>query len=171
MPQAARNAVTSCIYAAHTKNESNPIDWQQVVDINSCLFTRQDKVRFQEMCKDGPLGPGDYEIFKDWSDINKSRDEYTRIRDGLVSESEIQEMDDKENFYNKGPYQARVCGFFLAYHQVVAYHRWLLFCLTELERYCEFKVSLVRVMYLACLFVFLVLMERNFSVGTRIGQA
>jgi hypothetical protein len=23
-------------------------------------------------------------------------------------------------FYNEGPYQARVCGFFLVYHQVVA---------------------------------------------------
>jgi hypothetical protein len=40
----------------------------------------------------------------------------------------------------------------------------------ELERYLEFKVSLVRVMYLAHLFIFLVLMERNFSIGTHIRQ-
>jgi hypothetical protein len=56
---------------AHKKYESNPIDWQWVVDIGSCLFTRQDMVRFQEMCKNGLLGPGDYGIFKDWSDIDK----------------------------------------------------------------------------------------------------
>jgi hypothetical protein len=66
--------------------------------------------------------------------------------------------------YNKGPYQPRVYGFFLAYHQVVAYHWWLSFRLTELERYCKFKVSLVWLMYLACLFIFLILMERNFSI-------
>jgi hypothetical protein len=57
-------------------------------------------VRFQEMYEDGPLGPGDYGIFKDWLDIDKSRDGYIRIRDGLVLEGEIQEMNDKENFYN-----------------------------------------------------------------------
>jgi hypothetical protein len=171
MPQAAGNAVISCIHGAHAKYESNPIDWQRVVDIGSRLLTRQDMVRFQEMCKDGPLGPGDYGIFKDRSDINKSRDGYIHIRDGLVLEGEIQEMSNKEIFYDKGPYQARVCGFFLGYHQVVAYHWWLLFHPTESECYCEFKVSLVRVMYLARSFIFLVLMERNFSVGTCTGQA
>ncbi len=103
--------------------------------------------------------------------IDRSRDGYIHIRDGLVSEGENQEMNDEENFYDEGPYQARVCGFFLAYHQVVAYHRWLSFHPTKLERYLEFEVSLVRVMYLACLFIFLVLMERNFSIGTRIRQA
>jgi hypothetical protein len=88
----------------------------------------------------------------------------------LVSEGEIQKMKDKENFYDKGLYQARVCGFFLAYHQVVAYRWWLLFHPMELERHCKFEVSLVRVMYLTHLFIFLVLMERNVSFGTRIRQ-
>jgi hypothetical protein len=127
-------------------------------------------VRFQEMCEDSPLGPGDYGIFEDWLDIDRLGDGYIRIGDRLVSEGEIQEMNDEENFYNKGPYQAHVHRFFLVYHQVVAYHRWLLFHLTELEHYWEFEVSLVRVMYLR-LFIFLVLMERKFSVGTRIKQA
>ncbi len=127
--------------------------------------------RFQEMCKDGLLGLGDYGIFKDWSAIIRSQDGYIRIRDGLVSEGEIQEMNDEEIFYNEGPYQARVRGFFLVYHQVVAYCWWLLLRPMELERYCEFKVSLVQVMYLACLYIFLVLMERYFSIGTCIRQA
>ncbi len=128
-------------------------------------------VRFQEMCEDGLLGPGDYGIFEDWSDIDRSQDGYICIRDGLVLEGEIQEMNGKENFYEEGPYQARVCGFFLAYHQVVAYCWWLLFRPMELERYRKFEVSLVQVMYLVRLFIFLVLMERNFSIGMRIRQA
>ncbi len=126
--------------------------------------------RNQEMCKDGLLGPGDYGIFEDWSAIVRSQDGYICIRDGLVLEGEIQEMNDEEIIYNDGPYQAHVCGFFLVYHQVVAYRWWLSFRPTELERYREFEVSLVRVMYLARLFIFLVLMERNFSVGTCIKQ-
>jgi hypothetical protein len=171
MPQAAGNAVISCICTAHLKYEPNPLYWQWVVEIGYRLFTRRDMVRFQEMCKDGLLGQGDYGIFEDWWDIDRLEDGYICIRDGLVSEGEIQEMNNEKNFYHEGPYQARVRGVFLAYHQVVIYHRWLSFRPTKSERYHEFKVSLVRVMYLARLFIFLVLMERNFSVGVRIRQA
>ncbi len=154
MPQAAGNVVISCVPAAHTKYESNPLDLQRVVEISYCLFTRWDTERFQEMCKDGLLGPGDYGIFEDWSAIVKSRDGYVRIRDGWVLEGEIQEINNKENFYNKRSYQARVCGFFLAYHQVVAYHWWLSFCPMDLEHYCEFEVSLEWVMFIALLLGF-----------------
>jgi hypothetical protein len=122
MPQAAGNAFISCAHAAHTKYELNPLDWQQVIKISYCLFMGRDMERFQEMCKDGLLGPGDYGIFNDWSAIVRSQDGYIRIRYGLVLEGEIQEMNDEENFYDKGLYQACVHGFFLAYHQVIAYH-------------------------------------------------
>jgi hypothetical protein len=159
------------LLAAFTWLIGNLLDWQQVVEIDYRMFTRWDMVRFQEICKDGLLGPRDYGIFEDWSGINKSRDGYIRIRDGLVLEGEIQEVNDKEIFYNKGPYQARVRGFFLAYHQVVAYHWWLSFHPTELKRYCKFEVSLVWVMYIACSLISFVLMERNNSVGTCIRQA
>jgi hypothetical protein len=41
LPQAAGNAVISCIDAAHTKYESNPLDWQQVIEIGWRLLTKQ----------------------------------------------------------------------------------------------------------------------------------
>jgi hypothetical protein len=94
MPQATGNAVISCIHAAHTKYESNPLDWQLVVEIGYHLFMRQDMKRFQEMCEDGLLGQGDYGVFEDWTAIDRLRDGYIRIRDGLVSDGEIQEMND-----------------------------------------------------------------------------
>ncbi len=77
------NAVISCIHKAHTKHESNPLDWQWVVLIVYCLFMRQDIERFQEMCKDGLLGQGDYGVIEDWTAIDRSRDGYISIRDGL----------------------------------------------------------------------------------------
>jgi hypothetical protein len=49
MPQATGNAAISCIHVAHTKYESNLLDWQQVIEIGYHLFTRQDMVRVQEM--------------------------------------------------------------------------------------------------------------------------
>ncbi len=89
----------------------------------------------------------------------------------MVLEGEIQEMNDEENFYNEGPYQARVCGFFLAYHPVLAYYWWLSFRSTDLEHYRKFEVSLVRVMYIPCSLISFVLMEFFFSIGTCIRQA
>ncbi len=171
MPQATGNAVISCIHAAHKEYESNPLDWQRVVEIGWCLLTKQDMERFEEMCKDGLLGPGDYGLFKDWSAIDRSRDGSIRIRDGLVLEGEDQEMDDEENFYDEGPYKARVRGFFLAYHQVLAYRRWLSFLPTDLEHYHEFEASLERVMFIARSLMSFDLMDRSFSSGTRIRQA
>jgi hypothetical protein len=74
MSQAVGNAVISRIHTAHKKYDSNLVDWQQVVEIGWRLLTKQDMERFEEMCEDGLLGPGDYGLFEDWSDINRSRD-------------------------------------------------------------------------------------------------
>ncbi len=83
LPQATGNALISCIHEAHTKYESNLLDWQRVVEIGWHLLTKQDMGRFEEMCKEGLLG------FEDWLAIDGSREAYIRIRDGLVLEGEI----------------------------------------------------------------------------------
>ncbi len=70
------------------------------------------------MCEDGLPGPSDYGIFEDWLGIDRSSDGYLRIKDGLVLEGEIQEIEDKENHYDEEPYKAHVHGFFMAYHQM-----------------------------------------------------
>jgi hypothetical protein len=98
LPQAMGNALISCIHAAHTKYESNPLDWQRVIEIGWRLLTKQYIERFEEMCEDRLLGPGNYVIFEDWSAINRSRDGYICIRDRLVSKGEVQEMNNEENF-------------------------------------------------------------------------
>jgi hypothetical protein len=65
LPQATGNAVITCIHAAHKKYESNLLDWQRVVEIGWRLLMKQDMERFEEMCEDGLLGPGDYGLFED----------------------------------------------------------------------------------------------------------
>jgi hypothetical protein len=80
-------------------------------------------------------------------------------------------MNNEENFYGEEPYKARVCAFLVAYHQMCAYRLWLSFHLPDLEHYREFEVSLERVMFFACSLISFVLMDRNFSFGTRTRQA
>ncbi len=82
---------------------------------------KQDMHRFKKLCKDGHLIPEDYRIYKDWSSINKSRERYIRIKNGLLSEGEVQDMNDEENFYDKEPYEERVCAFFFFWRTI----RWL----------------------------------------------
>jgi hypothetical protein len=67
------------------------MDWQRVIEIGWHLLTRPDMERFKQMCEDGLLGPSNYGIFEDWLAINRSRDGYLRIKDGLVLEGEVQE--------------------------------------------------------------------------------
>jgi hypothetical protein len=126
--------------------------------------------RFEQMCEDGLLGPSNYGTFEDWLAVDRSREGYLRIRDGLVLEREIQEIEDKENHYDKGPYKARVHALFLVYHQMGTYPCWLSFRPTDLGHYCEFKVSLEWVMFHAHLLVSFVLMDIFFSFGTHIRQ-
>ncbi len=139
--QAAGKVIISCVQAAHENYQSNPPDWQDVIVRGWRLLTKRDMRKFKNLCKDGFLGPGDYVIFEDWSAINKLQEKYICIKDGLISKGEVQEMNDEENFYDEGPYEECVRGFFLAYHQVVAYHRWLSSHLVDLEHFCEFEVS------------------------------
>jgi hypothetical protein len=101
--------------------------WQMVIEIGWHLLTRADMERFEQLCVDGLLGPSNYGIFEDWLAVDRSRNGYLHIKDGLVLEGEIQEMEDEENHYDKGLYKAHVHAFFLAYHQMHAYCWWLLF--------------------------------------------
>ncbi len=107
----------------------------------SRLLTKRDMHSFKKLCEGGHLIPEDYRIYKDWSAINKSQEKYIRIKDGLISEGEVQEMNDEEKFYDEGPYEERVRGFFLAYHQVATYHCWLSFHPADLKHFREFEVS------------------------------
>jgi hypothetical protein len=122
LPQSTGNALISCIHAAHERYGSNAMDWQRVIEIGWHLLTRQDMERFKQMCENGLLRGSDYVIFEDWLAINRSRDGYLCIKDGLVLEGEVQEIEDEENFYDAEPYKTRVHAFFLAYHQVCTYH-------------------------------------------------
>jgi hypothetical protein len=136
------NALIYCINAAHEKYESNAMEWQWVIEMGWRLLSMGDMERFEQICKDGLLGLSNYGIFEHWLAVDRSREGYLRIRDGLASEEEIQEMEDEKNHYDKRPYKACVHAFFLTYNQMHAYPHWLLFRLTDLERYREFEVSL-----------------------------
>jgi hypothetical protein len=84
--QAVGNIIISCVCTAHEKFQLNPPDWQGVIVRGLHLLTKRDMHRFKKLCEDEDLIPEDYRIYEDWSSINKSRERYIRIKDGLLSE-------------------------------------------------------------------------------------
>jgi hypothetical protein len=48
--QAAGNVIISCVQAAHEKYQSNPPDWQQVIERGWCLLTKQDMHVSSRIC-------------------------------------------------------------------------------------------------------------------------
>jgi hypothetical protein len=100
--QAAGNVIISCVQAAHERYQLNPPDWQDIIVRGWHLLTKRDMHKFKNLCEDGLLGPGDYGIFEDWSAINKLQEKYIRIKDELISEGEVQDMNDKEIFTTRG---------------------------------------------------------------------
>jgi hypothetical protein len=61
--------------------------------------------------------------------------------DGLITEDDKRQMNDKENHYNNGADEDHSQAFFLGYHQVMAYHCWLSFRWKEVVLFQRFKVS------------------------------
>ncbi len=75
------------------------MDWQVVIETSWCLLSKADMGRFKQMCEDRLLGTSNYGIFEDWSAIDRSRDGYLRIKDGLVLKGEVQEMEGEDTTF------------------------------------------------------------------------
>ncbi len=61
--------------------------------------------------------------------------------DGLITEDDEQEMNNEENHYDNRADEEHSQAFFLAYHQLMAYHHWLSFCPEEAALFQRFEAT------------------------------
>ncbi len=66
---------------------------------------------------DYPLCRDEYHLYKEWEEVTRARPRYISIKDELVTEDNEQEMNDKENHYDKGADKKLQPGVFLTYHK------------------------------------------------------
>jgi hypothetical protein len=97
--------------------------------------------KFKILCKDGLLGPEDYRIFEDWSATNKLRERYMRIKDGLILEGKVQEMNNEEIFLMRGRRKNAFAVFSWRTTRWLPINTGSHFCPADLEHFCEFEVS------------------------------
>jgi hypothetical protein len=70
-----------------------------------------------------------------------AKPKYINIMSALITEEGEQEMNNKENHSDNGSDINRSRAFFLAHHQLLVYHCWLLFCPEEAALFQKFEVS------------------------------
>jgi hypothetical protein len=87
------------------------------------------------LCRD------EYYLYEEWDHFTRARPRYVSIMDGLITEDDEQEMNNKENHVKNGVDEDRSQVFFLAYHQLMVYDCRLLFRLEEAALFWRFEVS------------------------------
>jgi hypothetical protein len=120
--------IGGCVYAAHHQYEAACHNWQSVIETGCRLLSRADMRQFTALCDDDYfLCRDEHHLYNECEEVTRARPRYISIMSGLVTEEAEQEMNDKENHYDKGADKDLSQAFFLVYHQLMAYHCWLLF--------------------------------------------
>jgi hypothetical protein len=87
------------------------------------MLSGADMRQFKALCNDDySLCYDEHHLYKEWEEVFRARPKYISIAPGLVIEEDEQEMKDKENHYDNGSDKDHSRAFFLAYHQLMAYH-------------------------------------------------
>jgi hypothetical protein len=135
-------AIVGCVIAAHHQFEVACHNWRSIAETGHRLLSGRDTRQFKALCDDGyPLCRDEYHLYEEWEERTRARPRYISIMDGLITEDDKQEMNNEENPYNKEAEEDCSQVFFLAYHQLIACHHWLSFCLEEAALFQRFKVS------------------------------
>jgi hypothetical protein len=117
-----------CIIAAHHQLKVAYHNWRSIAETGCKLLSRRDMRLFKALCDDDySLCRDEYHLYKEQEEVTRARPRYISIMDGLVTEDDEQEKNNKENHYNKVGDKDCSQAFFLAYHQLMRYHCWLLF--------------------------------------------
>ncbi len=118
--------------------------WRDVISSANDLLTRHDLERFVALCNDGydAMEVG-YYLYKNWQFLFLGRPTYIRIRNGVEGHEEDKESDyigSNNESWGGSTESTGEREYFLAYHQWIAYFKWLQFHPQEAARYLQFEV-------------------------------
>ncbi len=96
---------------------------------------------------------GEYYLYKNWQFLFLGPPAYIWIRNGVEGHEEDEESNyvgSNDGSWGGGIKSTGGCKYYLAYHQWIAYLKWLQFRLEDAARYRQFEVS-VYASFLYCL--------------------
>jgi hypothetical protein len=128
--------------ATHSQYEADCLNWQSVIDDGHELLSKADLLQFKELCDDNYfLCEDEYNLYKEWTQVIEARPRYINIMSGLITDKDERAWNDDKNQFDD--YSDNDCRqvFFLAHHQMMAYHQGLFFCPEETVLCHNFEVS------------------------------
>jgi hypothetical protein len=127
---------------AHTKYEADCLDWQSVIDDGNELLRKADMLQFKELCNNNyMLCKDEYHLYKEWTQVTEARPRYISIMYSRITDKDKQAWNEDENQFNDSSDNNRRQAFFLAHHQMLAYHQWLSYRPDEAALFQNFEVS------------------------------
>ncbi len=147
------NALIHVVDHANERFQANCSGWRDVISRANHLLTRRDLGGFAVLCNQSfDAVEGECYLYKNWQFLFLGPPTYIQIRNGV----EGHEEDEESNYVgsNNGSWGGSVEStgghkYFLAYHQWIAYLKWLQFCLEEAARYHQFEVSVYASFFIA----------------------
>jgi hypothetical protein len=135
--------IIGSVDAAHTQYEADCLNWQSVIGDGHELLSKSDLLQFKELCDDNYfLCKGEYDLYKEWAQVKKAKPRYRSIMSNLITDKDEQAWNDNEDHFDNYSDDNRRQAFFLAHHQMLAYHQLgLSFCPEEAALFHNFEVS------------------------------
>ncbi len=137
--------------------EANCLGWRDVISHANHLLTRRDLGRFAALCNEGyDAVEGEYYLYKNWQFLFLGCPTYIRIRNGVEGHKEVEGSNyvgSDDESYSGSIESTGGCKYFLAYHQWIAFFKWLQFHPEEAARYHQFKVCAYTSYFCCCVLI------------------
>jgi hypothetical protein len=99
-------------------------------------------LQFKELCDNNyMLCKDEYDLYKEWTQVIEARPRYINIMYGRITDKDEQAWNDDKNQFDDYSDNNRRQEFFLAHHQMLAYHQWLFYRPDDATLFQNFKVS------------------------------
>jgi hypothetical protein len=132
--------IIGSVDTANTKYEADCLDWQSIIDDRNELLCKADMLQFKELCDNNyMLCKDEFDLYKEWTHVIEARPRYIHIMYGRITDEDEQAWNDDKNRFDD--YSDNNCrqAFFLAHHQMLAYHQWLFYCPEEAALFQNFE--------------------------------
>jgi hypothetical protein len=99
-------------------------------------------LQFKDLCENNYfLCKDEYALYKEWTQIIEARLRYINIMSSLITDKMREHGTMTKIILTIILTTIERKAFFLAHHQMLAYHQWLSFCPEEAALFCNFKLS------------------------------
>jgi hypothetical protein len=133
-------AIIGSVDNAHNKYEADCLDWQSVINEGHELLCKADMLQFKELCNNNYLLCKDeYDLYKEWTKLIEARSRCINIIYSRITDKDEQAWNDDKNRFDDYSDNNRRQAFFIAHHQMLAYHQWLSYCPEEAALFQNFE--------------------------------